>query len=96
MAKSKATVAAIAALSITGCAGGLSRVDVVKAPDAPMVITGVSGRTVSVSVYDAGTNSLIEYDGPVRIDSSLEGWTISKFDWETFIRSREVGGAGQE
>lgn len=74
--------------SLGGCVGGLKRDRLVKAPDAPMLIQEVNGGTIKVSVYDAGENRLVEF-GDVRLDDRHEGWTVSKFDWEAFIRSRE-------
>lgn len=87
------TIPAICALSLMliGCAGGLRKTDIVKAPDAPMLITAVDGRRLTVSLYDSATNELIEYDERVTLDEQFKGWTLSKFNWEKLIREKTNG-----
>lgn len=82
-------------LAVPGCIGGLKRDDVVKAPDAPMLITSVDGKKLGVSVYDSKTNALIEYDERITVSPQLEGWTLSKFDWEGLIRDRMKKSEGE-
>lgn len=77
-----------ATIVLGGCFGGLRKTEVVKAPDSPMLIQEVGGRSLTVGIYDPETNSIIEY-GKIRLDERHEGWTISKFDWAKFILDRE-------
>lgn len=71
-------------LLLCGCLGGLAREDVVKHPDAPMLVQEVDGECVRVAIYDSQENELVEY-GWVQVP---EGWTIHKFDWENYIKER--------
>ena len=55
--------------------------NITKHPDAPMLILNATGKA-QVAIYDAETQTLVKYGG---VDlSRLEGWTISKFDWEEY------------
>lgn len=78
-------VALVTAMS--GC-GGLARDQVVKAPDAPMLIVEARG-TARVSVYDAIENKMIDA-GTVDL-GTLNGWTVSRYDWEALMRKKAVG-----
>jgi len=42
---------------------------------------------VRVSVYQPSENCLTDY-GWIRVDSGLEGWTLHKFDWASYIEGR--------
>lgn len=77
-------VLAILLMVLSGCVGGIKRTDVVKAPDAPMLINEVKGKAARVSVYDRGENELVEY-GWINLGDHA-GWTLSKFDWAKIIR----------
>ena len=46
-----------------------------------MLILSATGKA-QVAIYDAETQTLVKY-GSVDL-SRLEGWTISKFDWEEY------------
>ena len=55
--------------------------NITKHPDAPMLILNATGKA-QVAIYDAKTETLVKY-GSVDL-SRLEGWTITKFDWEEY------------
>ncbi|MDA7496090.1 hypothetical protein N8457_00210 [bacterium] len=55
--------------------------DLVRHPDAPMLILSGSGN-IKVAIYDARTKTLVPH-GTINI-SNFEGWTITKFDWEKY------------
>ena len=77
---------------LVGCtSGGLARTQIVRHPDAPMLITQARG-TARVSVFDAQTRTLIDA-GSVDL-STLEGWTISKYDWERVTMTRDPNHPG--
>lgn len=77
---------ATAVLCLVGC-GGLRRDEIVKAPDAPMLIVEAKG-TARVSVYDAIENKMIDA-GTVDL-GGLAGWTVSKYEWEALISKRRT------
>jgi len=77
----------IAMVLATGGCGGLQRDQVVKAPDAPMLIIEAKG-TARVSVYDAEENRMIDA-GTVDL-GTLDGWTVSKYQWEELIGKRRT------
>jgi hypothetical protein len=81
-----ATLAIAITIMLSGC-GGLQRDEVVKAPDAPMLIVKAKG-TARVSVYDAGENRMIDA-GTVDL-GTLEGWTVSRYEWEALINKRRT------
>ena len=62
---------------------------IVKHPDAPMMIQDAKGLFIRVAVYDKEENKLIEYGWIPVMDATLQGWTLSKFDWEAFIDKRK-------
>jgi hypothetical protein len=77
-------LAASVLLVASGCTlGGLRRHEIVKHPDAPMLIAETRGRYARVFVYQKTEARLVEY-GWVRM-SKLEGWTLTKYDWEARI-----------
>ena len=49
-----------------------------------MLITEVKSKHVKVAIYAKEPNRLIEY-GWVELEG-LEGWTLTKYDWESFIK----------
>lgn len=66
--------------AVTAC---VKSPEIVKHPDAPMLILGAKGKAVHVSVYDSQTDTLIEYGW---IDArEVAGWTIVKYDWSRFL-----------
>ncbi len=68
--------------------GGFRPAEVIKHPDAPVLIAEVNGNYIRAYVYDKAKNELTDY-GWVQLDNSnAKGWTILKYDWETFIERR--------
>ena len=59
--------------------------EIVKHPDAPMLIIEGKGK-VRVSIYYKDINKMIEY-GWVDL-KELNGWSIKKHDWEKFIQKK--------
>jgi len=66
--------------------------NIVKHPDAPMLIGRTKRGYAEVSVYEKAGNRLIVF-GWIRI-SEAHGWTLQKFDWEAHLakqaREREL------
>lgn len=75
------TLALMTALTLSSC----ETRSTVKHPDAPMLITETDDEAIRVSVYDNETKSLVDF-GWIPVDGSLTGWTISKYDWDYFLR----------
>jgi hypothetical protein len=69
-------------LLLSGC----FRPQVIRHPDAPMLVTGARRGYLRVSVYDKINNRMIDA-GWVR-GSDVEGWTVSRYDWETYLHDR--------
>lgn len=65
---------------LVGC-HGLSPVEIIKAPDAPMLIREVRGDKAKVAIYDKAGHKLIDA-GWVAIPV---GYTLHKYDWEKFL-----------
>jgi hypothetical protein len=81
---------AILAIVLTGCSltRAFKPTEIVKHPDADMLIQEVKGRYLRVAVYDREANVLIEY-GWIKVDdATLKGWTVTKYDWAELIRRR--------
>lgn len=74
----------------SGCSllPGFSPPEVVKHPDAPMLIMRVEDGYAKVAVYQKSTNSLTQY-GWIDLTDSV-GWTLTKYDWEQFIDKRST------
>ena len=68
------------------CGTIVRRTEILRHPDAAMLIAEATGDA-RVYIYDAETNSMIEY-GWIGLDG-IEGWTITKFDWEAKIIERD-------
>jgi len=75
-------VAIAVLVSSVGCSG-FKPDQIVRHPDAPMLVTDAKGDWLRVSVYDRESNSLID-SGWLEAEETV-GWTISKYDWESFI-----------
>lgn len=81
-------------LLMPGCSlfSMFSSVPVVKHPDAPMLIIEAKEDYLRVAIYDSAENKMIEY-GWVEVNDRLNGWTITKYNWEAAIekerRARE-------
>lgn len=69
----------VAAL-LAGC-HGLAPVEIVTAPDAPMLIREIKGDKAKVAIYDKAGNKLIDA-GWITIPV---GYTLHKYDWEKFL-----------
>jgi len=74
-----------------GCTlfGAFAPAEIVRHPDAPMLILEAKGEYVRVAIYDSESNNLVEYGW--ILSSEVKGWTISKYDWEKFINRRRNG-----
>lgn len=68
---------------LSGCGGKKpwSPTEIIKHPDAAMLILEARGDSVRVAVWDGDNKKLIEY-GWVQMDASMVGKTIYKLDWE--------------
>ena len=64
--------------------------EVVKHPDAPMLILEAKRGFLRVAVYDKAQNQLIEY-GWIGTRES-KGWSLMKYDWDGYI-ARRAGGS---
>ena len=67
-----------------GCFGGLSRQEVVAAPNAPVYILDGKGW-VRVASHDPATNSLVLI-GKIPL-KDLQGRTIINFDWSKELKN---------
>lgn len=75
----------------SGCSlfGGFRPAEVIKHPDAPVLIAEVKGSYIRAYVYDKAKNELTDF-GWIRLsNSNAKGWTLLKYDWETFIEKKE-------
>ena len=74
--------------TLSSCVVGraLAPEEIVKHPDAPMLILEVKGHYARVAVYDRNQNQMIEF-GWVDLEENV-GWTLHKFDWEKHVRDR--------
>lgn len=63
--------------------------EIVKHPDAPMQILEAKGNYVRVAVYDSVNNAMIEYGWVRMSNDKVQGWTLTKYDWEKFIKSKQ-------
>lgn len=86
-----ATIIALSLAGLPGCSifGGFRPTEIQKHPDAPMLITKVSGRYARVSIYDSASNRMIEY-GWVKVNENFIGWTLGKYDWAELIRRQNM------
>ena len=78
-------------VACAGCnwLGGFRPAEVVKHPDASVLIAEVKNGYIRAYVYDKAKNELTDY-GWVQLDNSnAKGWTLLKYDWEKFIDMRD-------
>jgi hypothetical protein len=68
-------------VSMTGC---IEKDLLVKAPDAPMLIQESKGGYIRIAIYNSEENTLVDY-GWIKV-RELKGWTLSKYDWESFLK----------
>lgn len=76
--------------------GGFRPDEVIKHPDAPVVIVEVKGSYIRAYVYDKAKNELTDFGWIQLTNSNAKGWTLLKYDWEKFIarntaKARETG-----
>lgn len=86
----KIFLSVILVVASAGCNlfGGFRPAEVIKHPDAPVLIAEVKNGYVRAYVYDKAKNEMTDF-GWVQLDNSnTKGWTILKYDWETFIERR--------
>lgn len=79
-------VLVLAAAVATGCET-FQPDRVIRHPDAPMLVTEVRGEWLRVSAYDMTdgmTDGALIDTGWINT-KDIEGWTIAKFDWATFL-----------
>ena len=57
--------------------------ELIKHPDAPMLVLEIKGEYARVALYDKAENRLIEF-GWISLQE-YKGWTLTKYDWEAFI-----------
>ena len=67
---------------------------IVKHPDAPMLIQETKHGYFKVAIYDKQNNKMISFGWIATADVNLKGWTITKYDWESFIKRKNKEGAG--
>lgn len=81
----KLLLVGLVCFAVSGCSllGGLRRDEIMKHPDAPMLIAEARGRYLRVFVYRKADAKLVEY-GWIRA-SEVKGWTLTKYDWEARI-----------
>lgn len=59
--------------------------EVVKHPDAPMLILEAKRGFLRVAVYDTEGNRLIQLGWVRADDARLKGWSVMKYDWDAYI-----------
>jgi len=73
------------AIPLAGCSVFRST-PIVKHPDSPMLIMKAEDGNLLVAIYDATNNKMIRF-GYIESEE-VEGWTLKKFDWESFIKKK--------
>ena len=87
----KIFLSVIFVVTLSGCNlfGGFRPAEVIKHPDAPVLIAEVKNNYIRVYVYDKAKNELTDF-GWIQLDNSnAKGWTLLKYDWEKFIDTRD-------
>lgn len=76
---------------LSGCNwfGGFRPAEVIKHPDAPVLIAEVKNGYIRAYVYDKAKNELTDYGWMQLNDSNAKGWTLLKYDWEKKIAARD-------
>lgn len=67
--------------------GNLQKVEIIKHPGSPMLITDACGAKVKVAIYDKMENKLIDY-GMIEVPN---GWTMVLFNWEDYLIENAKG-----
>jgi len=86
--RSRLLIIALLSLFLAGCFEGFKPDRIIKHPDSSMLILEAKPGYVRVAVYSKVDNKMIEF-GWVKADERLIGWTITKYDWESFIEKKE-------
>ena len=60
-------------------------------PDSPFLVQEIKGSYAHVLIYDRTKNKLIDV-GWIDMKIKLEGYTISKYNWEQFMEKRASHG----
>ena len=82
---------------LSGCNlfGGFRPAEVIKHPDAPILIAEVKNGYVRAYVYDKAKNEMTDFGWVQLNDSNAKGWSLLKYDWENYIlqkaKARETG-----
>lgn len=65
--------------------GGFRPAEVIKHPDAPILIAEVKNGYVRAYVYDKAKNEMTDYGWVQLENSNAKGWSLLKYDWENYI-----------
>lgn len=76
--------------------GGFRPAEIIKHPDAPVVIVEVKGSYIRAYVYDKVKNELTDFGWIQLTNANAKGWTLQKFDWEKFIEARDKKAKARE
>lgn len=69
--------------------GGFRPAEVIKHPDAPILIAEAKGNYIRAYVYDKAKNEMTDF-GWIRLNNSnARGWSLLKYDWENYILEKE-------
>lgn len=85
------------AATLSGCNwfGGFRPPEIVKHPDAPVLIAEVKGNYIRGYVYDKAKNELTDFGWIKLENSNAVGWTLFKYNWDKVIqkeaKARESG-----
>ncbi|MBW7990031.1 MAG: hypothetical protein FVQ84_08460 [Planctomycetes bacterium] len=81
----------IGASTVSGCLSlrGLRPDVIVKHPDSPFLIMEVKRNWARIAIYSKSKNKMIEYGWIDMETNEVLGKTISKYDWERFIKGQE-------
>lgn len=86
---------AVLILSLTGCFGAFRPEAVIAHPDSPFLIQEVKGKYARVAVYSKSENKLIDF-GWVNMEEKIQGYTLSKYDWDALIAKQEKKNGNNE
>jgi len=85
-------LALVAGLTTTGCLG-IKPDDIIKHPDAPMLIQETKRGYLKIAVYSKDVNGMVSC-GWIKSEE-VKGWTLHKFDWEAYILKQKSEGGIQ-
>ena len=84
--------------TLTGCNlfGGFRPAEIIKHPDAPILIAEVKNGYIRAYVYDKAKNEMTDF-GWVQLDNSnAKGWSLLKYDWENYILEKDKKAKARE